>query len=77
MLAAAKHLGLKAAWIHSDGDGRTTSLSDWVLISQGGEIPTTDSTSEAVVGQRANIPAIRPWTDDYSSLRQILNPKHP
>ncbi len=77
IFAAAKHLGLKAAWIQSDGDGRTTSLSDWVLISQGGEIPTTDSTSEAVVGQRANIPAIRPWTDDYSSLRQILNPKHP
>lgn len=74
VFSAAKRLGLKAAWFHSAGDGRTSSDSNWVLLSIGDYLPESDTKAHAVTGQPAHVPTIRPWTDDYSNLLQILNP---
>jgi hypothetical protein len=69
ILAAAQHFALKATFIHSSGDGRATSESDWVLLSQGNEMEGVDLAEKVVATKSAHI---RPWTDDYSNLFQIL-----
>ena len=73
VFSAAKRLGLNAAWFHSAGDGRASTDSNWVLLSRGDFLPKSDAKLRGVTGQTAQVPVIRPWTDDYSNLLQILN----
>jgi spermidine synthase len=73
VFAAARRLGLKAVWIHSAADGRISSESNWVLLSRADTLPESDATVHGVADQVPYVPTIRPWTDDYSNLLQILN----
>jgi hypothetical protein len=73
VFSAARRLGLKAVWVQSPGDGRTSTASDWVLLSAGDNLPESDATVHGVTDQAPYVPTIRPWTDDYSNLLQILN----
>jgi hypothetical protein len=73
VFSAARHLGLKAVWLHSAGDGRTSSDSNWVLLSRGDNLPESDGAVHGVADQAAYVHTIRPWTDDYSNLLHILN----
>jgi hypothetical protein len=73
VFSAARRLRLKAVWVHSAGDGRTSSESDWVLLSRGDNLPESDATVLKAADQAPYVPTIRPWTDDYSNLFQILN----
>jgi hypothetical protein len=73
VFSAAKRLGLNAAWFHSTGDGRASTDSNWVLLSRGNYLLELDAKARGVTGQAAHLPTIRPWTDDYSNLLQILN----
>ena len=71
--SAARSLGLKAYLFHSDGDGRISTDSNWILLSQADNFPESFIAGHGVTGQAADAPAIRPWTDDYSNLLQIVN----
>jgi spermidine synthase len=73
VFSAAGSLGLKAVWVHSDGDGRITLGSDWVLLSAEGNFPDVDAAARETLGDTTHIRKIRPWTDDYSNLIQIVN----
>ena len=73
VFAAAKRLGLQAIWIHSAGDGKTTSDSNWVLLSTPGNLQELDAAARRVGEDPGYARTIRPWTDDYSNLFQILN----
>lgn len=73
LFAAAKRLGLQASWLHSQGDGRATTDNDWVLLSMGTNHAMPDAAARGVAGQSVPVRTIRPWTDDYSNLIQILN----
>jgi hypothetical protein len=73
VFAAARRLGLQAIWVHSAGDGKTTSDSNWVLISTRGNLPEVDAAARGVGEDAGYVRTIRPWTDDYSNLFQILN----
>ena len=64
VVAAAENYGLRAAWIQATGDGRISSDSEWMLLSRG-QLP-------GVSGQLAKLRRVRPWTDDYSNLLDIL-----
>ena len=72
VFGAARRLGLHAVPVYSAGDGRTTTASEWVLLSAGDNLPPSDAAAHEVAGQEANLRTIRPWTDDYSNLIQIL-----
>ena len=73
VFAAARRLGLQATSVHSAGDGKTTTDSNWVLVSMGVNLPQSEAAARGVAGQAVNVRTIRPWTDDYSNLLQILN----
>ncbi len=73
VLSAAKSLGLKAYLFHSDGDGRISKDSNWMLLSQGDDLSEAYLAGHGVASQAADAPAIRPWTDDYSNLLQIVS----
>ena len=64
VVAAAENYGLHAVWIQATGDGRISSDSEWMLLSRG-PLP-------GVSGQLARLRRVRPWTDDYSNLLDIL-----
>ncbi len=70
VLASASKLGLKAMFVHSQGDGRITRPSDWMVLSED-NLPRLSSTEQQASGD-AHIPAIAPWTDDYSNLIRII-----
>jgi len=72
VFAAARRLGLQATWVHSAGDGGATSASNWVLLSTGNNLPELDANGNGLATEPANVLVIRPWTDDYSNLVQIL-----
>lgn len=63
VLAAARHYGLNAVWIHAAGDRRVSADSDWMLLSYGKLPPSGDLSS---------VRAVNLWTDEYSNLLQIL-----
>ena len=73
IVPAAKHAGLQVAWVHSNGAGRVTKVADWMLLSQAGDFPGVQSAPSGSVTRNPEVPAIRPWTDEYSNLLQILN----
>lgn len=64
VIAAAEHYGLHCAWIRASGDGRISSDSDWMLLSNGA-LPKSSGDISATR-------SVRLWTDDYSNLLQIL-----
>jgi hypothetical protein len=64
VVAAAENYGLHAAWIQATGDGRISSDSEWMLLSRG-QLP-------GVSAELAKLRRVRPWTDDYSNLLEIL-----
>jgi hypothetical protein len=69
--SAADHFGLNFVWVHSKGDGLVAGECDWILLSRG-QLP--HDSQDALVLDRGQLalPEIRPWTDDYSNLLQIL-----
>ncbi len=73
VLAAANHFGLKTVSVHSSGDGRAAESADWMLLSQDSKILEFDNTGSANGEQIPRSRLIRPWTDDYSNLLQILS----
>lgn len=73
VFSAARRLGLRAVLVHSDGDGQITLASDWILLSAEGDLPEPDRTSPRTTREAAGVRTIRPWTDDFSNLIQIVN----
>ena len=73
VFSAARSLGLRAVLVHSDGDGRITLGSDWILLSAEGDFPEVDPTASRTDRDATHVRRIRPWTDDFSNLIQIVN----
>ena len=73
VFSAARRFGLKAFYFSSAGSGWTSLDSRWVLLSRGDNLPESLATAPGVADQATLVPRIRPWTDDYSNLLQILN----
>jgi hypothetical protein len=71
IISAADHFGLNVVWVHATGDGLLSVESDWMLLSQG-ELPSTREDSSVLGRRDLMLPAIRPWTDEYSNLLEIL-----
>ena len=70
LVEIARVQGLELAFMHETGeDGGTTS--DWVLLTRNKEFlakPSIQEISEPVEAK----PGLRPWTDDFSNLVQVL-----
>ena len=60
VFAAARRLGLQATWIHSAGDGRATSASNWVLLSTGNNLPRFDASGNSVATDPTAVPRFVP-----------------
>ena len=73
VFSAARSLGVRAVLVHSDGDGQITLGSDWILLSAEGDLPEPDLNSPRTNREAAAVRTIRPWTDDFSNLIQIVN----
>ena len=66
----AERLRVNYAFVHSDGDGKITSYSDWVLLSKRPVLSGNFTSENQSQQQRAR--ATTSWTDDYSNLFQVL-----
>ncbi len=72
LMAVAEHFGLRYLLIHTSGDGKLVHESTWVLLSRDWKILDHLASSEHGFANQAPRPAVRLWTDDYSSLFQVL-----
>jgi hypothetical protein len=69
----AQDLGKTAVDVDDeDEDADYFSNSDWVLVSSDGAIFHDPAFKSSSVGPARIRPNLRPWTDDYSNLIQIL-----
>ncbi len=68
----AEHFGLHYVLLHTDGDGATTSYSDWVLLSQDRTVLDGLPASTGNMRSSALYPDLSLWTDDYSNLFWVL-----
>lgn len=69
LVAVANSMGMKYAFVHSDGDGRITVYSDWALLTRG---PGLDGLRLPPVAETKPRRRIRMWTDDYTNVFQLL-----
>src|SRR5258708_894070 len=70
MQGIAERLRVNYTFVHSDGDGKITSYSDWVLLSKRPSLPG-DLFSENQ-SQQPHVRITTLWTDDYSNLFRAL-----
>jgi hypothetical protein len=69
----AERFNLASRLLHTDGDGITTTYSDWVLLSQDPNvINSLPSSPPGIMFGRALKPDLALWTDDYSNLLFVL-----
>jgi len=68
----AEHFKLTYALLHTDGDGLTTTYSDWVLLSGDPTVVNSLPASAGGVFKNAIKPDLSLWTDDYSNLFFVL-----
>jgi len=67
VFSVADTMHLYGVFLHTNGDGRTTLYSDWILVSRV-PLPFRDSPGyRAKDGRKAVL-----WTDDYSNLFRVL-----
>jgi len=66
VVAVAAEHKLRTAFLHDDGDGRTTLYSDWMLVTKDDQ---TEVAAPSGVGNRRSAFL---WTDDYSNLLRVL-----
>jgi hypothetical protein len=72
VLANAQALGLHAVLVHDDAEqSDTLRRTDWVLVSRVAALLQRPTIAEAAVSP-PSIPGLRPWTDDFNNLLQIL-----
>jgi hypothetical protein len=69
----AERFNLRYALLHADGDGITTTYSDWVLLSRDSTIVNSLPASAGGRFGDAIKPDLALWTDDYSNLFFVLN----
>ena len=67
----ADERGMQAALVSDDGDPEHGASTDWVLVTRNGALLQTTPFKEAT--EEIETPArLRPWTDDFSNLFQVL-----
>lgn len=69
----AAEFGLKAAFVFSGTGGPGTSASSWVLLTTNQAFLDDPAIRDDVISLDETDQKIRPWTDDYSNLLQILH----
>ncbi len=67
----AQHYNLHSGWVHSQGLGRLTQTSDWVLLAREKTVLDQPAIS-AMLQPLETSAAVAMWTDDYSNLFQVL-----
>ncbi|MEC4718504.1 fused MFS/spermidine synthase [Noviherbaspirillum sp. CPCC 100848] len=67
----ADEQGLVSVLIHDDGMRSTLHKTDWVLVSQDPAALRKPALSRASL-PIPSIPGLRPWTDDFNNLFQVL-----
>src|SRR5262249_29994663 len=67
----SRALNLRYGYVHTDGNTSLNWTSDWVLLARNDNVLSQPELS-AHLESRDNVKRIRPWTDDYSNLFQLL-----
>ncbi len=69
----ALDLGKTAIEVFDDEkDKDYLTANDWILVSAGTELLTDARFRDSAIQPAKSRPGLRPWTDDYSNLSQIL-----
>ncbi len=68
----ANHFDLHAAYIKSEGDKKITANAQWVLLSRNEEFIQQPAIIRVNSLKKSGVKTIRPWTDDYSNLLDVL-----
>jgi hypothetical protein len=67
----SRTLNLRYGFVHVDEKDMVNWSSDWVLLARGDTVLGKPAIA-AHLESRAHLRRIRPWTDDYSNLFQLL-----
>lgn len=67
----AKAKGLAAVLIHDDAEGTNLRRTDWMLVARNPQVLEQEGIRQAVTAL-ASVPGLRPWTDDFNNLFQVL-----
>ncbi|MGB6088647.1 MAG: fused MFS/spermidine synthase, partial [Candidatus Binataceae bacterium] len=67
----SRTLNLRYGFVHVDEKDMVNWSSDWVLLARGDAVLGKPAIA-AHLESRAHLRRIRPWTDDYSNLFQLL-----
>jgi SAM-dependent methyltransferase len=72
----ARHAGMKALLVHShDDEARGLFAADWVILTANDSLatlPALVNAAQPIETISGEIPGLRLWTDDYSSLLPLL-----
>jgi hypothetical protein len=67
----ARAKGLVAVLIHDDAEGTDLRRTDWMLVARHPHVLEQDGIRQAATGL-ARVPGLRPWTDDFNNLFDVL-----
>ncbi len=67
----SRALNLRYGYVHTDESNLVDWASDWVLLARNDNVLGQPAIA-AHMESRDGLPRIRPWTDDYSNLFQLL-----
>ena len=67
----ARAKGLAAVLIHDEAEGTNLRRTDWMLVARRPQVLDAPEIREAVT-ELVRIPGLRPWTDDFNNLFQVL-----
>lgn len=67
----ARAKGLAAVLLHDDAEGTKLRRTDWMRVARRPQVLDAPEIREAVT-ELVRIPGLRPWTDDFNNLFQVL-----
>jgi hypothetical protein len=67
----ARAKGLSSVLIHDDAEGTNLRRTDWMLVARSPQVLDREGIREAAT-ELAAVPGLRPWTDDFNNLFDVL-----
>ena len=72
VLSAAQYFNLDYAVIRTTGNGLSTQITTWVLLSKNKDFFRQPAISNAMTAKRHLRPPAKLWTDDYSNILSVM-----
>ena len=72
LVQVRNHFQLSAAYITTPGDMKISASAQWVLLSRDEAFMRQPAIAQVDLLKTRTVRSIRPWTDDYSNLLDVM-----